>query len=355
MIDTEISDPTEELATPLRQELASCRQTIAGLQEDLRAAGSELQRLRNEVNTLKRYSIVFRWRKFLSPRIQAEAQYPPHAIYIPRWYARLPKLPAAPPRIAIVTPSYKQGHFVERTLRSVLNQDYPRLHYAVQDGGSQDGTVDLLKRYQSRLAAWDSRPDHGQAHAINVGFGKVQGDIMAYLNSDDLLLPGSLHYVADWFARHPDVEVIYSHRVMIDGDDNEVGRWILPRHDEQTLGWVDYVPQETLFWRRSIWEKTGAAMDESFQFALDWDLLLRFRAAGARMVRVPRFLGAFRLHQSQKTATQMATRGEAEIQSLRTRTHGRQVLVSEIGPAIKKWMRRQVLYRHLYRFGLLRH
>jgi glycosyltransferase involved in cell wall biosynthesis len=244
---------------------------------------------------------------------------------------------------------------LERTLRSVLDQEYPKLQFAVQDGGSQDSTVDVLNQYADRLTHSASHPDKGQAHAINLGFKQVQGDIMAYLNSDDLLLPGTLHYVADYFQRHPKVDVIYGHRVLIDEDNAEVGRWVLPRHDNYTLGWVDFVPQETLFWRRSIWDKAGGAMDESFHFALDWDLLLRFVAAGAKVVRVPRFLGAFRLHDAQKTSTQIATRGEEEIQKLRERTLGRKVMLSEVGLAIKSYLRRHVWYRHLYRFGLVRY
>jgi Glycosyl transferase family 2 len=303
---------------------------------------------------IQQSSLRARWKRFLSPRLNATPHHLPIPLHVPRRYAQLPKL-SEPPTIAVVTPAYNHGHFLERTLRSVLDQNYPRLQYVVQDGGSRDDTANLLRRYHDRLAHWESRPDGGQANAINLGFRHVQGDIMAYLNSDDLLLPGALHYVAHWFSRHPNVDVVYGHRVLIDTKDREVGRWILPPHDDTILGWADYVPQETLFWRRRIWEKTGAAMDESFQFALDWDLLLRFRAAGARIVRMPRFLGAFRLHEAQKTSAQMATRGDAEIRRLRERTLGRPVAMTEVLFAIRSYLRRHVLYRHLYRFGLLRH
>ena len=95
-------------------------------------------------------------------------------------------------------------------------------------------------------------------------------------------------------ARHPEVDVIYGHRIIIDEADRDVGRWIMPRHDAATLEWIDYVPQETLFWRKKVWDRAGG-IDRSFQFALDWDLLLRFQKAGARMVRLPYFLGAFRI------------------------------------------------------------
>src|SRR5262249_1995819 len=179
--------------------------------------------------------------------------------------------------IAIVTPSFNQGAFLERTLASVLGQQYPRLEYVVQDGGSTDGTLAVLQRYRDQLTHWESVRDRGQAHAINLGFRRTTGDIMAYLNSDDLLFPGALAFVARYFAAHPQVDVVYGHRVIIDEQDQEVGRWVLPPHEDEVLSWTDPVPQETVFWRRRVWERVGGAMDESFQFALDWDLLLRFR------------------------------------------------------------------------------
>src|SRR5207302_369335 len=147
------------------------------------------------------------------------------------------------------------------------------------------------------------------ANGLNVGFEHATGEIMAYLNSDDVLLPGALNYVANYFREHPEVDVVYGHRVVIDEYDQEIGRWVLPGHDDEVLSWADYVPQETLFWRRRIWEDAGGMIDESFRFAIDWDLLIRFRDAGARMARLPRFLGGFRVHPHQKTSKEMADIG----------------------------------------------
>src|SRR5262249_20811720 len=188
-----------------------------------------------------------------------------------------------------------------------------------------DETQTILERYRHRLAHCDIRRDRGQAHALNLGFRHATGDILAYLNSDDMILPGTLAYVARFLRSHPGVDVVYGHRVILDEQDREVGRWLLPPHDDAVLPWVDFVPQETLFWRRRIWERVGACFDESFQFALDWDLLLRFRAAGARIVRLPRFMGAFRLHSRQKTNTLMDDLGMKEIARLRRRSLGRDV------------------------------
>jgi glycosyltransferase involved in cell wall biosynthesis len=286
------------------------------------------------------------------PQLGRLSQYPPRRLAIPRSY-RTTRPPQPAPLISLVTPSYNQAAFLERTIRSVEEQDYPRLEYIIQDGGSTDGTPAVLERYQDLLAFCESRPDRGQAHALNLGFRHATGDILAYLNSDDLLLPGALAYVARYFARHPDVDVLYSHRVIIDTDDREIGRWVLPPHDDDVLLWQDYVPQETLFWRRRVWERVGARLDESYHFALDWDLLVRFREAGAKFARVPRFLAVFRIHPQQKTSARLIDLGVPESQRIRTRCHGRLVRQDEIKSHVRAYLRRHVLYHKLYRLGLL--
>ena len=141
--------------------------------------------------------------------------------------------------------------------------------------------------------------------------------------------------------------MLYGHRIIIDQDDREVGRWVLPPHEDEILSWADYVPQETLFWRRHIWESVGGGLDESFQFALDWDLLLRFRDAGARFARLPRFLGAFRVHPQQKTSAWMADLGNREMGRLRKRCHGREVTEEEIQQHVRPYLRKHVVHRLL--------
>jgi glycosyltransferase involved in cell wall biosynthesis len=281
-------------------------------------------------------------------------QYSPRPLHIPPHYHQTPRTRSSLV-ISIVTPSYQQGTFLERTLRSVLDQGHPCLEYIVKDGGSTDETPAILERLRTRLNHVESSEDHGQAHAINQGFRRATGDILAYLNSDDLLLPGTLNYVADYFEAHPDVDVVYGHRVMIDRDDAEVGRWVLPRHDNDFLRWADFVPQETLFWRRRIWDKVGGALDETFHYALDWDLLLRFLDAGARFVRLPRFLGAFRLHPEQKTSLQMFNLGVPEMNRLCLRTHGRPVPHRERYRNIVPYLCRHLWYHTLYQLGILRY
>ena len=281
------------------------------------------------------------WRVPWLGRLRIHAPRPAH---LPCDYF-IPPVLSSYPRFSIATPSFRQGEFIERTIQSVLDSGYPALDYAVMDGGSDDGTVDVLRRYESRLAYWQSAPDRGQTVAINCGFDHVpDGEIMAYLNSDDLLLPGALHAVAQAFQRHPHVEVIYGHRLLIDVHDREIGRWILPPHEPDILRWADFVPQETLFWRRSLWERVGGRLDESFTFAMDWELLLRFLQAGAKFLRLPRLLGAFRIHADQKTLVQMNGPGQAEIQRLRHMVHGRPVTQSEVDNAISGYLGRHLAW-----------
>lgn len=293
-------------------------------------------------------------KRFFGRRLGTFYQYGPRRLKIPRRYRREVEL-QDPPVISIVTPSFNQGAFLERTIRSVAEQRYPRLEYIVQDGGSTDHTRQVLDRHADQLHHCEMRHDDGHAHAVNLGFEHASGEVMAYLNSDDLLLPGSLRYVAGYFEDHPEVDVVYGHRVLIDDNDMEIGRWVLPRHDDEVLSWGDWVPQETLFWRRGIWEKAGGMMDQSYPFALDWDLLVRLRDAGANTVRLPRFLGAFRIHEAQKSSAIIATQGREEMDALRKRIHGREVTRKEISRTVRPYKRRHHVLQKLYRVRLLRY
>jgi hypothetical protein len=242
------------------------------------------------------------------------------------------------PELTVVTPSFQQGSFLEQTIRSVLEQRGVQIRYVVQDGGSTDGSVEVIRRYADRLAHWQSAIDEGQAAAVARGFAHGTGkpeDIMMFLNADDLLMPGAARFVAEFFATNPDVDVVYGHRIIIDETSQEVGRWITPRSECLGLQWHDFIPQETLFWRRRIWDRVGG-IDRSLKFALDWDLLLRFEAAGACFARLPWFLGAFRLHPQQKTATHLSSDGVPEMNALRQRTFGRPATHDELHLAMRR-------------------
>ncbi len=206
------------------------------------------------------------------------------------------------PTISITTPSFNQGRYLEQTLRSVLEQNYPALQYTLQDSCSTDNTPDVLERYAAKLDCRVEK-DKGQSDAINLGLRNTTGEIMAWLNSDDMLCPGALFVVADYFLRHPEVDAVYGHRILIDENSDEIGRWYLPQYDRDEIRYVDFIPQETLFWRRSIWERAGGKIDETISFSMDWDFILRMKRAGAKFVRIPAFLGCFRVHNQQKTLT----------------------------------------------------
>jgi len=326
---------------------------LSQLQAEVRELREYVTALESNLRNISLFGVFRRGlAKVMGARLHKLEQYRSRNMHIPASYLKTTP-PENPPLISIVTPSYNQGRFLDETIRSVLDQNYPRLEYAIQDGGSKDDSVAVMNKYRDKLIHAESRRDKGQGNAINLGFAHAcKGEIMAYLNSDDLLLPGALNYVATYFANNPKVDVVYGHRIIVDHHTQEVGRWVLPRHSEEMLVWADYVPQETMFWRRSIWEKAGGQIDESFQFALDWDLLLRFRDAGARFVRLPRFLGAFRVHPTQKTSAELSATGTPEMNRIRMRLHGRTTTLIDIRKHLKGYMLAHVWHNWLYRLGI---
>jgi glycosyltransferase involved in cell wall biosynthesis len=289
-------------------------------------------------------------RIWLRPPLWTFEQYSPRPLAVKSSYAQT-QVPDNPPSFLIGTPSFNHRKYVGLTIDSVLSQDYPRLTYHVQDANSTDGTQQLLADYGSRIS-WRSERDDGQAQGINRAFAGATGDIMSYLNSDDVLLPGTLRYVARIFHDRPDIDLIYGHRIFIDREGLEVGRAVLPAHDANALYWADYVPQETLFWRRRVWDAIGP-FDETFHYALDWDFILRAQAAGFKFYRAPRFLACFRVHDEQKTAALYET-GRREMQRLRKRYLKHEPQHHEILRRMAPYLTRQVFMHWSYRLGILR-
>jgi hypothetical protein len=316
---------------------------------ELQAKEAVIQELSRALDAFRRAFPLFRpflrtalgVKRLLMPRLGMLYQHDPIPLRTRQAEADSPAL-SQTPTISLVTPSFRQGAFIERTLESVIAQEYPALEYFVQDGGSDDETVEVLQRHAARLSGYDSQPDSGQSQAINRGFARTTGEIMGWLNSDDILLPGALATVAGYFNRHPEVDVVYGHRIVIDENDREIGRWVMPPHDDEVLSWADYVPQETLFWRRRIWDRAGGRIDESFRFAMDWDLLVRFRKAGARFARLPRFIGGFRVHPQQKTSAAISDVGFQEMDRIRLRELGRVPSRAQIGRALAPYLARHV-------------
>ena len=288
-----------------------------------REAYERLSIFKNRINKLIQLeSVKNSLRNFCRPKIGNLYQHEPREINLSSSYYRKRKLTSTP-KLSIVTPSFNQGHFIGRTIESILDQNYENLEYIIQDGGSGDSTVSVIQGYDDlHDITWESVKDNGQSHALNLGFNKCSGDVMAWVNSDDVLLPGAIETVISYLNKHPEVDVVYGNRLLIDESDLMIGRWILPGHDDEVLSFADYVPQETMFFRRSIWEASGGKIDENFRFAMDWDLILRFREAGAKFAHIPRYIGSFRIHESQKTSAQINEVGLGEMNLLRERCLG---------------------------------
>lgn len=257
-------------------------------------------------------------RKLLRIRLGRLHQYPPRAVSVSHISVSQDDAESLP-SIVLVTPSFNQANFVGDTLGSVQAQKYPKLHYVVQDACSTDGTAQILQSFDSNCAEIRIEQDDGQTDALNRGFSSTSSEVMGYLNSDDLLLPGALYFIGRYFRDNSDVDVIYGNRLIINEDGQEIGRWILPGHDPDVLRFVDYVPQESMFWRRRIWERVGSKFDASLQFAMDWDLILRFLDAGAVFHHVPGLFGVFRAHGGQKSQVDFLTHGAREMSTLRSK------------------------------------
>ena len=205
------------------------------------------------------------------------------------------------PKVSIITPSFRQARYIERTINSVLGQNYPDIEYIIMDGGSQDGTLDILQKYSNRLAAWVSEPDHGQADAINKGFAMATGEILAWINSDDTYNPGAVAAAVNYLEKNPQVGLVYADTDFIDDQDRKIGRFPAAQTDYKRLraGYV-HIPQQAAFFRADLWKQVGP-LDPDFYFAMDYDLWVRL-AKLAPVVYLPGQTWAnFRLHTSGKT------------------------------------------------------
>jgi len=199
-----------------------------------------------------------------------------------------------------------------------VSQGYDNTEIIVVDGASTDMSLEVITRFEKHLAWWVSEPDEGQASAINKGMAQAKGDILCWLNSDDCFAPHALDTVNRAFQASPMADVVYGHRVLVDEAGQDVGQWILPYHSNYVLSYVDFVPQETMFWRASAWKRTGEKLDESLEFAIDWDLISRFVAVDSNFLLLPNFLGQFRLHEDQKTQ-KLIDQGFREMELIRHR------------------------------------
>lgn len=204
------------------------------------------------------------------------------------------------PLVSIVTPSYNQGRFLEATIRSVLEQDYPCIEYLIVDGGSTDESPAVIRRYADRLAWWVSEKDRGQTDAINKGFARANGEILAWINSDDTYQPGAIREAVTYLLAHPEAGMIYGDANYIDAAGQVIGKFPAAQTSYARLrsGRVN-IPQQSAFFRAELWRRVGP-LDPTFFFAMDYDLWVRLAAVSA-LHYSPRTWANFRLHSGAKT------------------------------------------------------
>ena len=202
--------------------------------------------------------------------------------------------------VSIVTPSYNQAQFLEETILSVLNQDYPNIEHIIIDGGSTDGSVDIIRKYENRLAYWVSEPDEGQSHAINKGFAKAHGEIFAWLNSDDTYLPGAVRSAVQFLMEHPDVAVVYGDANDIDDNGELIKRRRAEEFNLNRLYERNFIPQPTAFFRRAAFEEVGG-LDINFHYRMDRDLWIKMALKKFKMRNIPYAIANMRIYPDIKT------------------------------------------------------
>lgn len=205
------------------------------------------------------------------------------------------------PKISIITPSYNQAQFLEATILSVLGQNYPNLEYIIIDGGSSDMSSEIIRKYEDKLAYWQSKKDRGQADAINQGFEKSTGDVLMWLNSDDILMPNILHYIAEKFAE--DQEKLYFGNCIHFKNDGLLSCWgsnVVKNSQDNRLNELDYIIQPSSFWSRKIWKETGK-LDEEIHFGFDWEWFLRVETK-FKLQPLEKCISMYRIHDDHKSA-----------------------------------------------------
>jgi len=240
------------------------------------------------------------------------------------------------PKIAIVTPSLNQEAFIEQTICSVLEQNYPHLEYIVIDGGSTDGTLGIIKRYEKYLAYWVSEPDSGQTHAINKGFRICTGDLVAWQNSDDYYLPGAFDKIARAYQAH-EADVYFGHKYNVDESDQIIRPtcytpYSLRTHIYEGMAMANH----SAFWRRELFSRLGY-LDESLHYAMDYEFFLRLGLNGCRFYLVNDFLGCFRLHGTSKS-TQQSHKWDAELNRVYEK-HGVRLSAKHLNMAFSRLLR----------------
>ena len=239
------------------------------------------------------------------------------------------------PRITLVTPSYNQAAFLKATLQSVISQNYPNLEYIVMDGGSTDGSVEILRQYENHFAYWTSERDAGQSDALNRGFARATGEIFGWLNSDDVLLPNALQTIGAYFAQHPECDFVTGDGVFINADASReifhVRAAAYTFNDLLHYHSDNYLPQPSVFFSRRAFERAGG-LDNSLRYVMDLDLWLRLRQH-SELHYIPQCLAQMRLHDDAKSqaADQAALRAVMQV-------------IARYWGNVSAWERAQILF-----------
>lgn len=235
------------------------------------------------------------------------------------------------PKISIITPTLNQAQFIEETIQSVLSQGYPNLEYWVIDGGSTDGTLDILKKYQEKLC-WISEKDRGQSEAINKGMRRATGDVVAFLNSDDVYEPGALASVGEFFLKNPAAAWLTGWCRVVNSKGVEIHQlitlykkfWLVWR-SYRVLLILDYVSQPATFWRREVIQEVGY-FDENIHYAMDYDYSLRVGKKFKLWV-IPRYLARYRIHASSKAGSSASAQFDSDLEIATRHTKSKMVIL----------------------------
>lgn len=206
------------------------------------------------------------------------------------------------PKISIVTPSYNQVEFLERTILSVLNQNYPNLEYIIIDGGSKDGSVEIIKKYEKYISFWVSEPDNGQANALNKGFSIATGELVGWQNSDDIFLPYSFVNVANAYQQNKNIDLFFGNILFLNEIDEIINDLrFVPFNYYSLLYEGTVLSNQAAFWKRELFEKYGF-FNEKYQFCMDYEFWVRI-GNNCKFHFIHEYLGGFRLHRTSKTTT----------------------------------------------------
>ncbi len=227
---------------------------------------------------------------------------------------------------SIVTPSYNQGEFIERTVQSVFSQSIMPLEYFVFDGGSSDNTIEILKKYEQHFL-WVSEKDNGQTHAVNKGLQKARGDIIGWLNSDDVYYPGTLACVRDFFEANPSVDIVYGRANHIDKEDRIIESYPTEPWSFERLKSMCFLSQPAVFFRKRVIEQHGL-LNEKLCYCMDYEYWMRLAINGASFAHIPIVLAGSRFYQETKTLNQRVA-VHAEINTM---------LKEKLGKTPDRWL-----------------